>query len=153
MTEKEILKRIKKYFVIQEFVGPRTYKKYGESAWKFIDFRLLHTILIIREGIGKPITGNTWHKKGRFKERGLRTNLQSIFRKYFKKWRLYLSAHILGKGFDFDVQGMSVSEVHEWIIDNAYLFPYKIRLELGVTWNHLDVIWEEKNLKIYQFKP
>jgi len=153
MTERRILKGIKKYFVIQEFVGRRTYEKYGESAWKFIDFRLLETILILRMHLGKPITANTWHKGGKFKERGLRTNLQYIFRGYFKRWRLYLSAHIFGKALDFDVQGMTVEEVHEWIIDHAHLFPYKIRLETGVNWNHLDVIWEAKNLKIYQFKP
>ena len=153
MTDSKILKGIKKYFIIQELVGQSTYKKYGESAWKFLDFRLLHCLLIIREGIGKPITVNTWYKGGKFSQRGLRTNIQGIFRGYFKKWKLYLSAHILGKGVDFDVEGMTVEEVHEWIIDNVHLFPYKLRLEFGVNWNYLDVIWEVKNLKIYQFNP
>ena len=151
MTDLEILKGIKKYFAVHEFVGRSVYNKYGESAWKFIDFRLMWAVLIIRVNLGKKITGNNYRFGGKLSQRGLRTNVQQLFRQYFKKFRLYLSAHILGKGFDFDVEGMTAPEVRKWIIKNEDLFPFKIRLEDGVKWVHLDVIQEQKNPKIYLF--
>ncbi len=153
-NEKHILKEIKKYFDVREFVGKRTYKKYGQSSWKFIDIRLLETVLIIRKKLGKPMYANNWYKKGgRFSQRGLRTNIQQIVRKKSLKDRLYISAHVLGKALDFDVQGMTAHQVREWIIQNHSIFPYKIRLEGNVTWVHLDIISEEKNSKVYVFNP
>jgi len=72
--------------------------------------------------------------------------------------QLYLSAHLMGKGIDFGVAGMSADEVRTWIIENQDLFPCKIRLEHKVaktgktiTWVHLDVYYEEKNPHIYFF--
>jgi len=60
MTEQEILDGIKKYFTIEEFVSKATFDRHGERAWKFLNFRLLHTILVIRIALDKSITGNTW---------------------------------------------------------------------------------------------
>lgn len=156
MTEKQILKGIKKYFDIKELVGPATYKKHGERAWKFFDFRLLETLLILRINIGKPITINNWHRGGIFKQRGLRTILQQIVKNFFYKNKLYLSGHLLGKAVDFDVKGMTAEEVRNWIISNQHLFPYKMRLEWKkngkfINWVHLDIIYELKNIFIYKF--
>ncbi len=151
--EDQLLEDIQKYFKIQEFVGQTTFKKYGERAWRFMDFRLLETMLILRENLGRSITVNTWHNKGKFSQRGLRTIVQQIVKQKFSRGKLYLSAHLFGKAADFDVSGMSASEVRLWIIDNAHLFPYKIRLEAGVNWVHLDVIYETKNPKVYLFAP
>jgi len=153
MTDAEILHNIKQKFHISEFVGPQVYKKYGDDAWKFIDIRLLQTIDVLRYWIDKPITINNYYWGGSFKQRGLRTNLGSIFMGKFKKGILYLSAHVLGKAVDFDVQGMTAIEVRNWIVANQKIFPFKIRLETGVNWVHLDIISEEKNPKIYKFIP
>lgn len=151
MTDSEILKGIKKYFDIRELVGKSTYSKHGQGAWKFLDFRLLKALLIIREGIDKPISSNNWFKGGQFSQRGLRTNVQQIFKGLFRKGILYLSGHVLGKAIDFDVEGMKAEEVRQWIKDNEHLFQFKIRLEKNVTWVHLDVIQDESKPKIYEF--
>jgi hypothetical protein len=60
--DKYILSEVKKYFDIRELVGKRTYKKYGESAWKFLDIRLLETLLIVRKNIKRKIYINNWYK-------------------------------------------------------------------------------------------
>lgn len=149
MEEIEVRKRIKEYFNIQELVGRRAYKRFGIRAWRFLDYRLLYALLIIREGLDKPITIN----HGRAQQRGLRTIVQQMIKNYFYKDRLYLSAHLFGKAVDFDVKGMQAQSVRDWIVDNEKLFPFKIRLEDKVTWVHLDVIWEQKNPKVYLFQP
>lgn len=149
MEEIEVRKRIKEYFDIQELVGRRTYKRFGIRAWRFLDYRLLYALLIIREGLNKHITIN----HGRTQQRGLRTIVQQMIKNYFYKDRLYLSAHLFGKAVDFDVKGMQAQSVRDWIVENQELFPFKIRLEDKVTWVHLDVIWEQKNSNVYLFQP
>lgn len=156
MTEQEILQGIKKYFDIKELVGEATYNEYGERSWRFLDFRLLETMFIIRKNIGKPIYANDWVIGGLYDERGLRTNVQEILSDKTSKNQLYLSAHILGKAIDFIVEGMTAEEVRNWIIANQHILPYKIRLEhkkngKPITWVHLDVIYESHNPKVYLF--
>jgi hypothetical protein len=62
-----------------------------------------------------------------------------------------MSAHLSGKGVDFDVQGLVAEEVREWIIKYKTLWPYPIRLENGVSWVHLDVYDAGEN--VYLFNP
>tara|TARA_R110000744_G_scaffold148351_1_gene261372 strand:- start:5053 stop:5529 length:477 start_codon:yes stop_codon:yes gene_type:complete len=156
MTDQEIYNEIKNYFSIKELVSKTIYKKYGESAWKFICPRLLHTLLVIRKEAGRPIIINNWHSGGKLSQRGLRSNLGSIFLSKFKKGRLYLSAHVMGRAVDFDVKGMTSSDVRDWIEKIQHKLPYKIRLEnemngKQISWVHLDMFWEAKNPKIYRF--
>ena len=158
MSEQEILEGIKKYFDIQELVGSRTYQRYGERAWRFFDFRFLETLYIVRtEIIKKPIYANSWNylaSHGRsFEQRGLRTNIQPLVKDKTDRNKLYISAHILGKAIDFDVPGMTAEQVRQLIVKNADKLPYKIRLEDGVTWVHLDTIYEEHNPKVHLFLP
>lgn len=159
MSEQEILTEIKKYFDIEELVGPRTYVRYRERAWRFFDFRLLETLLIIRKNLGKPIYANNWNWEKRpasyplFDERGLRTNIQDLVKGKTLRNKLYISAHIQGRAIDFDVKGMSAQEVRIWIVNNPHYFPYKIRLEDGVSWVHLDVVYEPQNDKVHLFNP
>lgn len=157
MDEKEILEKIKQYFDIEELAGPRTCKRYGNRAFRFFDFRLLETIIILREALGVSIFANNWNYDGRvgiiFSQRGLRTNIQPLVKDKTERNKLYISPHILGKGLDFDVQGFTAHEVRVWIQQHEDIFPYKIRLEAGVNWTHLDIVWEEKNPKVYIFNP
>lgn len=155
-NREEIEQELKKYFLTQELVGKYTYKKHGNRSWKFFSTEALNMLLIIREGLNKPITVNNWHKKGRFSQRGLRSNMQNIFRQMFWSRKLYLSGHVLGEAFDFDVKGMSANDVRKWILDNDNLFPFKIRLESKkrgkfINWVHIDCIQEVKNPKVYLF--
>lgn len=148
-TEQQVRQEIGKYFKINELVGGRTYRSHKERAWRFLDYRLLYALLVIREGIGKSITVNS----GRRQQRGLRTIAQQMVKNKVYKNQLYISAHLLGKAVDFHVKGMTAQEVRNWIVQNENLFPFKIRLEDRVSWVHLDVIYEEKNPKVYQFQP
>lgn len=147
------LERFKKYFKIQELVDEAVYNKWRSKAWQFIDLSLIESLLIVREGLGKPITINNWSYGGRFDERGLRHNVSDMV---INKTQPYLSAHMMGKAVDFDVKGMTAEEVRDWICDNEALFPHKIRLEhkmkdKPITWVHLDVFDYSKNPHIYKF--
>ena len=153
MKRDEVIIRLKNYFSISELVDEIVFAKHGERAWRFFDTDLLKCLLIVREGLNKPITINTWVWGGRFSQRGLRHNLSPMVK---SKSRLYLSAHMLGKAVDFDVKGMSATQVRTWIKSNPELFACKIRLEENlrgkeINWVHLDTIHEEKNPKIYLF--
>lgn len=153
MTDKQILTEIKKYFSIHELVGEEVYIREGLEAWRFLDVRLLQALLIVRKGINKKITVNNYEFGGGFQQRGLRSNMSEIVQGMTRSKRLYLSAHVLGKAIDFDVEGMTAAEVRYWILQHEDLFPFKIRLEGGVNWVHLDVMQEVKNPKVYIFNP
>ena len=151
-----MLEELKKYFSIKELVSESVYNKHGESAWKFICPMLIHTLLVIRKEIDKPITINNWANGGKFQQRGLRENTSNIVRSKTKSKRLYLSAHTMGKAIDFDVKGMTAVEVREWLKNHYYILPYKIRLEnemngKPITWVHADLFQEENNPKVYLF--
>ena len=158
MTDKQILENVQKYFNIKEFVDGATFKRHGNRAWQFMDMRLLHTMFIIREAIGKPITINV----GTSQQRGLRTNICRIVKKKTLEGKLYLSAHTMGKAVDFDVKGMKAEEVRDWIIEHQSILPYNIRLEhkmfndkankkIPISWVHLDVYYLDTNPKVYLF--
>lgn len=162
MTREEILNSIQTYFDIYELVDKTVYEQYGDRAWKFIDTDLLHVMLVIRVGIGKPIYANNWKTAKPtdiiFDERGLRTNICDIVMDKTNKGMLYLSGHVHGKALDFDVSGMDPEEVRKWILQYEDLLPCKVRLEhintktgKPITWVHLDTIWEAHNPKIYMF--
>lgn len=156
MTDKEILVGIKQYFDIRELVSKCVYDKYGNDSWRFLDIRLLHALLIVRQWLNKPIYVNNWAwAKGNeaiFDERGLRANIDDIVKNKTTNNRLYLSAHIFGKAVDFDVEGMTAGQVRRWIDKNKELFPFQLRIEDGVSWVHLDVIQDFKKPKVYFFK-
>lgn len=156
LTDKQIYEYIKEFFAVEELVSPGVFKKYGERSWRFLCPRLLHTLLIIRVKLDKSITINNWKWGGQFDERGLRDNLTPIFNGKTKAGKMYLSGHILGRAIDFDVKGMTAPEVREWLVLNADILPYKIRLEnklngKQISWVHLDMIYEERNPKAYLF--
>tara|TARA_R110002096_G_scaffold101463_3_gene224304 strand:+ start:1361 stop:1837 length:477 start_codon:yes stop_codon:yes gene_type:complete len=156
MTDEQIYKEIKDFFDIEEFVSKKVHDKYGEQAWQFLCPRLLHTILIIRKKIDKPITINNWKWGGKFSQRGLRSNLGYIFLSMFKKRKMYLSAHVMGRAVDFDVQGMTAEEVRMWLKGIHKDLPYKVRLEhkmngKNISWVHIDMFWRDSNKKVYLF--
>jgi hypothetical protein len=74
----------------------------------------------------------------------------------FRKGRMYLSAHVMGRAIDFDVKGMTAEQVRLWLVEVEDILPYKIRLEnkmngKQISWVHLDVYWNEKNNHVYLF--
>ena len=134
-----IMATIKDYFDIRELTCPHVYDKFREYAWNFFDPRLLDTLLVIREKIGKPIYVNNWDMGGNFTQRGFRCNICPLVKEKTALEKLYVTAHNQGMGVDFDVKGMSAEEVRKWIVDNKIFLPHPIRLESDVNWVHLDV--------------
>lgn len=131
---------IKEYFSIKEWVCPHVYDKHREYAWQFLDKRLLETMLVIRERIGKPIVINNWAKGGQHTQRGLRTNISPLVKEKTALDKLYMSAHIQGMAVDFNVIGMTTKEVHNWLVENQIHLPHSIRIEENTgNWIHLDV--------------
>ena len=152
MTREEILTEIKRYFDISELVCNHAVDKYGEGAWRFLDTNYLWALLVIRRDIIKlPM----WCNSKTAQQRGLRCNRCQLVK---SKSVVYLSAHVLGKAGDFTITGMRAHDAREKIKANADLLPCKVRLEKWdsggkeISWLHIDVIDEEKNPKVYEFK-
>lgn len=125
-----------KHFDITELVDKDVYQLHKENAIRFFDPRILEIIDWIRENIDRPITINNWNNGGTFSQRGLRHNRSNLVK---SKNRIYLSAHVLGMAFDFDVEGKTAKEVRGWIVAHKDELPYSIRLEKDVSWVHIDV--------------
>ena len=138
---------------VKEIVCPHVYAKWGDNAIRFIDptFRLV--LDVVRNKILKrPIRINNGTS---FTQRGLRCNCCQLVADKTKAGRVYLSAHNLGKGCDFDCPGLTVQQVHDLIKKNAHLLPCKIRLESPLdapTWTHLDIITEGQKEMVYVFR-
>lgn len=136
------------FFDLPELVCEHVYEKYGNFAWNFLDPRLIVTINTIRDRIGKAIFVNDWQIHGNLSQRGLRCPECEIVK---GKTELYMSAHCLGKGVDFECQGLVAQEVREWLKLHQNWWPYMMRLEKDVSWIHLDLYENDKGLKIYEF--
>jgi hypothetical protein len=141
-----------KNFSLDELVCEHVYNRYGATAWEFFDQRLLITLDAIRDRLGKPIYINNWQIHGEFDERGFRCIQCSLVKKAIEENRLYVSPHMTGQGADFDVAGMTAEETRQYIIKNATLWPYPIRLEAGVNWVHLDTR-DHNEGKVFLFNP
>ena len=147
------MKTIRDFFRIEEFVCPDVYNRFGEAAWDFLDSEILDVILFIRVGTGLPMYINNWVWGGDKTQRGLRCNVCRIVREQSNLEKPYLSAHLLGKGIDFNVKGLTAQEVRDWLRLNQILLPYPIRVESDVTWVHIDVLeYGQSGNKITYFK-
>lgn len=134
-----------KYFSIEELVCDHMLKKYNENTlWGFLDDKFKETIDFIREHLNSPMLCNY----NDFHQRGMRCNMCPIVK---SKTTPYLSAHVLGKAGDFNVEGMSAEVARNKIIELEPILSYPIRLEKDVTWVHIDVM-DFGQGKIYQFK-
>ena len=140
------------YFSVKELVCKHVYERYGENAAMFLDEKLIETLNVIREQIlCAPMTVNNWHAGGNFTQRGLRCNICELVKSKTDAGKLYLSAHMLGKAVDCNVEGMTAEEARRLIIGHSERLPWPIRLEEGVSWVHLDV-YEMGTQKVSLFK-
>ena len=138
------------FFWLTELVCKHVYDKFGETAWRLLDEKAVVTLDWIRHSLNKPITVNNWWDGGDFDERGLRCIQCSIVKRKCDLGQVYVSAHILGRAFDFDVMGMTAGEVRVWLAYNKDRLPYPIRLENHTNWIHLDSI--DMGVKVYIFE-
>lgn len=139
------------FFRLYELVCPEVYNKFGDLAWQFLDDKIVINIDWVRRTLNKPITVNNWHEGGDFDERGLRCIQCKMVRDKCYQGQIYVSPHILGRAFDFDVKGMVADDVRVWLAAKKDSIPYPIRLENHVNWVHMDS--EETGLKIQFFNP
>lgn len=146
MTREEIINEVKKYFRIGELVCDHIYAKFGDRAWMFLSTDLLHTILVLRTQIlNMPMIVNT----SSMKQRGMRCNMCPLVK---GKSSAYVSAHLLGRGIDFTVNGKTAEQVRQLIKQNADKLPCNIRLEEGVNWIHTDTYDYNAKSKVTMFK-
>lgn len=138
--------------LVKEIVCPHMYEKYGDNAIRFVDPILIEVLDVIRNKILKcPITINN----GTWKQRGFRCILCQLVSDKAKVGKLYLSAHMLGKGVDFSCKAYTVQQAHELIKKNADLLPCKIRLESPLdapTWIHVDLMTYGQKEKVCVFR-
>ena len=154
---KELYDRLLNYFDVRELVTPWAYTKFKHRGDYFflsrIDPRLLITILFIRETTGLKMTINTYKWGGRFDERGVRDNLSPLV---MARNSAYWSGHVFAMAVDFDLEGMTATEVRSWLKKHSEELPFKIRLEaklngIEISWVHLDVVDDPRLPKVYLF--
>ena len=155
MNKAEIINNIKQYFGIKELVSKAVCTKFGENSWVFLDEKILANLLVIRRDILKvPLVINDWSFGGKNQQRGLRENISQIVVQKTKNGILYLSAHPFGKAVDFVSAKMSAEVMRREIVNKAYLLPYPMRLESGIsapTWVHADTMTDDDSRKITIF--
>lgn len=153
-NREDVLREIKKYFDIEELVCDHMLERWKddpERCWDFLDTNFLAVLLILRRDIiQRPMYCNN-HKKG-VHQRGIRCNMCEMVK---EKNYPYMSAHVLGKGADFSIEGIAGVRAMDYQrkkIDLAIgYYPVPIRMEVGVSWLHVDVMPTPNGQKIYEF--
>lgn len=151
----EVLEGIKKYFDIEELVCDHMLERWKddpERCWDFLDTGFLAVLLILRRDVIQvPMYSNN-HRRGQH-QRGIRCNLCKMVK---EKDYPYMSAHVLGKGADFSVEGITNVRGYDYIRKKIRLlagaFPVPIRMEAGVSWLHIDVMPTPDGQSIYEFR-
>lgn len=121
-------------FVIQEFVPPETYKKWGRKSVWFINKRVVLFCQWLKDYTGESVTINDWHWGGQYQYSGYRPPDCTV--------GAGESSHRRSIGIDIKVQDYGAEEVRQIIRDK---FKYLNELfgvsciELGTeTWTHVD---------------
>lgn len=135
---------------LYELVDKRTYEKYGEFAWHFLDERLLRAIEFLGKEFG-VLYINTWNwdEEDGSQNRGFRSWYSDVGSKY--------SSHRRGTASDITFKDRTAQEVRDWLeehYENTDFYKehgIKITVEEDVTWLHISV---ENNHNAYNsFKP
>ncbi len=124
-----------KYFLLHEITYPGTVSL---GTMKYFDPGYFEAIDFIREFFGKPVYANNWAWGGKMRYRGLRPfNCRVGSSK---------SQHKYGRGFDFNIKGMTPDEIRRAILENKIEFLKHgwTTIEDGQyapTWVHIDGRW------------
>lgn len=166
MDRKAILAEVKKYYDVRELVSPAMFAKHGDNSWFVFSIEFLTSLLELRLLIGVPATCNNWHyvKKGEgviYTQRGWRDNLSQIVKDKTKLKTLYVSGHCTAGAADQTFEGIDAEDVRLKALANHDNFTYKMRFEhmkkdangiyQPLSWVHMDVLYFEKNPKVYLF--
>lgn len=131
------------YFDIHELVPKDVYEKYGETAWKLMDDRILITIDKLRYRYGK-MTINNYYWGGDRQWSGLRTPDSPYYN--------FTSQHSYGRAVDIIFKEVTTEEVRNDLLNNPDEDTFKLitAVELDVSWLHIDV----RNVKrLFTFRP
>lgn len=130
-------------FKTHEFFDKETYELLGDKAMSLLDIRLKMTIDSIRKKLGYSMIINNWANGGQFSQRGFRTQKSTTGAKD--------GSHYKGMGVDFDCYDkgklVNADEIRKKIMKNIDVFPYIRGCEVGINWNHWDVMGEEDSDK------
>lgn len=129
---------LKTSFILQEFVPPETYRKYGENSIWFINPNMVLFAQWLKEIFGNPIiTINDWYWAGGRMYSGYRPPDCEIGAKE--------SSHRRGIALDPVIAGIDPAIVRRVIRDNfAYLnsaFGVTAIEKDTETWTHVDFRW------------
>lgn len=133
------------HFAIHELVPPKTYTRYGEKCWWFIDPNLIALIDAMRDEFGSA-TINNYFWGGIRDQSGLRTEGQKHFKPH--------SQHTHGRAADILFKEFSADDVRKAMCedpDKWLAIAPSITLEEGVSWVHVDV--RNGDHAIRTFKP
>jgi hypothetical protein len=124
-------------FSVQELVPKAFYERFGDKAIRYFDPRILEVLSVIRTHVDSPMTINNWSSRGGNRQwSGLRTP--------DSPWYSEGSAHSWGMAFD-SVMAYDVDDLRREIISGELVLPHPVRLELGISWFHIDVMNISKN--------
>lgn len=145
--------QLTKNFSLQEWIDRETFKVFGGKAIRLLDMRIVHLYQSIRDDLGKPITINDWHYGGNRQFSGFRPWLWPYHNKslgLLSEKELsainFTSQHKFGRAGDALFMGEDIEEIREYVIENREsLFPTLMRVEMGVSWLHLDVACTPNN--------
>ena len=152
MQQRERINYRPKWFELYELLPPEEFSyndlilsKEEQAGWNRLDEKLLITLDVIREIIGKPLICNTWFQDGNRRNSG--------FRSFGCKIGAQKSMHKEGKAADLICRDYTAEQIRQMIIKNQDKLPFPIRMEADVTWLHIDVKdMDYKGKKIYLFK-
>ena len=118
-------------FITQELIPPSLFQRYGDQSIRYFDIRILEVLERIREWVDAPMTINNWHRQGNRQWSGIRTPDSPYYS--------LGSAHSWGLAFDA-VGDWEPDDVRAAILSEQLMLPHPVRLELGVSWLHVDVM-------------
>lgn len=127
--------KVAKNFILQEFVPPEIFHRFGKEAIWFIRPQVIKLAQFYRDWFDAAVTVNTWHDNGNMHWRGFRTPACGV--------GAHLSQHRFGNAFDCTIEGLTPDEVRKEILDNEDKFMRAglTTLEDGAiakTWVHSD---------------
>lgn len=141
--------KISEHFKLQELVSPEIYNKssIGDRALDFLNVNAIAALEDLRVDFG-PITVNTWHTGGNYKNSGVRAPDCSIGAMY--------SAHKFGTAFDLKFKDHKPEYVYFHILNNQDKYPYISRMEnaeITKTWLHCEFSTNPRKGDILIFNP
>ena len=138
--------KVSENFYLDEFIQPNIYKKFKAKSIWFLDIRLIRIAQLLRDITGRAVTINNWYTGGSYKDSGLRMLSGGIGATY--------SQHRYGRAIDVKVEGLTISELLDVIVDNEQAFRNAglttiEDIKYTPTWMHLDVRYSDNQDILY----